>query len=67
MVASVGVPVGLVEAVLVEMVVEMVVVEARMVHVRRMARTMGMVQVSQVAPAREEPGLSPPNSVSPYS
>lgn len=67
MVASVRVQVGPVEAVLVEMVVEMVVVEARMVHVSRVARMMGMVQASQVGPAREEPGLSPPNSVSPHS
>lgn len=58
-----GVQVGLVEAV----VVEMVVVEARVVHARRTARTMGRVQVAQVASAREEPGLSPPNSGSPYS
>lgn len=55
--------VGLVVAV----VVEMVVLEPRMVHVRHMARMMGTVKASQVAPAWEEPRLDPPDSVSPYS
>lgn len=62
-VAMVGVMVGIVVVV----VVEVVVLETRMVHVRHMARMMGMVKVSQVAPAWEEPRPDPSDSVSPYS
>lgn len=62
-VAMVGVMVGIVVVV----VVEVVVLETRMVHVRHMARMMGTVKVSQVAPAWEEPRPDPSDSVSPYS
>lgn len=65
-VASVGVEVGLVGAV----VVQMLVVQSRVVHVRPMARmvgVVGMVKVSQAAPGWEEPRPGLPNSVSPYS
>lgn len=58
---------GLVVGLVVAVVVQVVVLEACMVHVRQMARKMGMVNVSQVAPAPEEPRLDPPDSVSPYS
>lgn len=58
---------GLVVGLVVVVVVQVVVLEACMVHVRHMARKMGMVKVSQVAPAPEEPRLDPPDSVSPYS
>lgn len=58
---------GLVVGLVVAVVVQVVVLEACMVHVRHMARKMGMVKVSQVAPAPEEPRLDPPDSVSPYS
>lgn len=60
---------GLVVGLVVAVVVQVVVLEACMVHVRQMARKMGMVKVSQVAPAPapEEPRLDPPDSVSPYS
>lgn len=51
----------------VAVVVQVVVLEACMVHVRHMARKMGMVKVSQVAPAPEKPRLDPPDSVSPYN
>ncbi|ELK26062.1 hypothetical protein MDA_GLEAN10002818 [Myotis davidii] len=56
-----GVEVGLVGA---------VVVQSCMVHVRSMARMVGMVgvvKVSQAAPGWEEPRPGLPNSVSPYS
>lgn len=58
---------GLVVGLEVAVVVQVVVLEACLVHVRHMARKMGMVKVSQVAPAPEEPRLDPPDSVSPYS
>lgn len=58
---------GLVVGLVVAVVVQVVVLEACMVHVRHMARKMGMVKVSHVAPAPEEPRLDPPDSVSPYS
>lgn len=58
---------GLVVGLVVVVLVQVVVLEACMVHVRHMARKMGMVKVSQVAPAPEEPRLDPPDSVSPYS
>lgn len=58
---------GLVVGLVVVVQVQVVVLEACMVHVRHMARKMGMVKVSQVAPAPEEPRLDPPDSVSPYS
>lgn len=43
---------------------EVVVAEVRMGHVRHMASMTEMVQVSQVAPARD-PRLGPPDPVSP--
>lgn len=61
-----GVEVGLVGAV----VVQMMVVQSRVVHVRPMARMVGMVgvvKVSQAAPGWEEPRPDLPSSVSPYS
>lgn len=51
-------------------VVQMMVVQSGMVHVRSMARMVGMVgvvKVSQAAPGWEEPRPGLPNSVSPYS
>lgn len=45
--------VGLVVGLVVVVVVQVVVLEACMVHVRHMTRKMGMVKVSQVAPAPE--------------
>lgn len=59
---TVGVMVGLVVAVL----VQVVVLEAHVVHVRHMARMMGTVKVSQAAPAWEKPRPDPPDSVSPH-
>lgn len=58
---------GMEVALVVAMVVQVVVLEACMVHVRHMARKMGMVEASQVAPAWEEPRPDPPDSASPYS
>lgn len=58
-VPSVGMQVGLVVAV----VMQVVVLQAPVVHV---ASVMGLVEVSQVAPTREEPRLDPPDSVSPH-
>lgn len=63
--ASVGVEVSLVGAV----VVQMLVVQSRVVHVRHMAgmvRVVGVVKMSQAAPAWEEPRPGVPNSLSPY-
>lgn len=51
-------------------VVQMMVVQSRVVHVRPMARMVGMVgvvKVSQAAPGWEEPRPDLPSSVSPYS
>lgn len=65
--ASVVTMVDVMMGLMVAVVVEVVVLEACMVHVRHTARMMGTVKVSQVAPAWEEPRLDPPDSVSPYS
>lgn len=62
-VASVGVEAGLVQAVL----VEVLVVQSCVARVRHMARMVGMMEVPQAGPAREEPRLGPPNPFSPYS
>lgn len=51
--ASAVTSVGLVVGLVVVVVVQVVVLEACMVHVRHMTRKMGMVKVSQVAPAPE--------------
>ena len=64
-VASVGMEVGLVVGLVVEVSVEAMVVEAHVVRVRHVARMTETVSVSRVAPAREEPRLGPPDSVSP--
>lgn len=47
--------------------VEVVVVEARTVRVRHVARMMEVVKVSQVALTREEARLGPADAVSPGS
>lgn len=66
-VGMVVVEVALMVGLVVVEVVEVLVVEARMAHARHVARMVEVVKVSQLAPAREEPRLGPPDSVPPCS
>lgn len=64
---SAAASVGMVGVVVGVVLVEVVVVEARMVRVRHVARMMEVAKVSQVALAREEARLGPADAVSPGS